>query len=229
MRQSSLLQPTFIDTANNRYAQALRTLAFVALSAALVTASGCQSMHTKTQPLPSTTAPAPSANVLTPAKLDSFMISGKIGITTAATEQQAAQAGSAFYAWGQENERFVIELMGALGLGKTNISYDGQTATLVSEKTGTLSANSPDELLQKATGWQVPISQLPYWISGHPTPTDTGHQVDNSGRLVAAINGDWTASFSYDGDKTLPSKILARHDQGHKVVMTIIHQTPQPQ
>lgn len=44
------------------------------------------------------------------------------------------QGGSAFYAWGQQNDRFAIELIGALGIGKTNIEYDGQTATLVSEK-----------------------------------------------------------------------------------------------
>lgn len=205
----------------------IKTLAFIALSAALVATTGCQSMRTKSTPVQPTVTPTAAANVLTPTKLDSFMINGKIGIVTPATERAKAQAGSAFYAWGQQNERFAIELMGALGLGKTNIEYDGQTATLVSEKTGTLTANSPDELLLKATGWQVPISQLPYWISGHPTPTDTGHQIDTSGRLAAAINGDWTANFTYEGAQTLPSKISVRNTQGHKVVMTINHQSSQ--
>ncbi|MDO5770322.1 MAG: lipoprotein insertase outer membrane protein LolB, partial [Psychrobacter sp.] len=101
----------------------------------------------------STTSEADSSQ-LKPVKLDSFMINGKIGITVPATETRAAQGGSAFYAWGQQNDRFAIEIIGALGLGKTNIEFNGSTATLVSEKTGTLSASSPDELLKKATGWQ---------------------------------------------------------------------------
>lgn len=206
----------------------IKSLTLLALVATLGVTSGCQTMHAKpTSPTTGQALSKPPVSPVTPAKLDSFMINGKIGVTTAATENREAQAGSAFYAWGQQNERFAIELMGALGIGKTNIDYDGQTATLVSEKAGTLTANSPDELLQKATGWQVPISQLPYWISGRSAPSDTGQQLDVDGRLVAAINGNWTGEFSYANGQSLPNKITARHQSGHKVVMTINHQTVQ--
>jgi outer membrane lipoprotein LolB len=202
----------------------LKSLAGIAMLAGLLGVTGCQSMQTKT---PAPVITTPGGTVTAPAKLDTFTINGKIGITTPATAQAPAQAGSAFYAWGQQGDRFAIELVGALGIGKTNIEYNGQTATLVSEKTGSMTASSPDELLKKATGWQVPISQLPYWISGKPAPSDSGQQVDEAGRLVAAVNGDWTANFTYEGAKILPNKINVRSDQGHKVVMTIMHQTSQ--
>ena len=95
--------------------------------------------------------------------------------------------------------------------------------TLVSEKTGTLTANDPETLLKKATGWQAPISQMPYWISGRPAPSDSAPQLDAQNRLVSSVNGEWNASFTYKGDDKLPSKISAVRSQGNKVVMTINH------
>lgn len=195
---------------------------FSAMTATLVITSGCQSLKTANATnQPTTTLQAQNAEQ--PQKLETFNITGKIGVTMPANETTGAQGGSAFYAWGQQDDRFAIELIGALGIGKTNIEYDGQTATLVSEKTGTLTADNPDTLLQKATGWQAPISQMPYWISGHPAPSDSAPEMDDQSRLISSVNGDWSASFTYKGADKLPSKISAVQPQGNKVVMTINH------
>lgn len=195
---------------------------FTAMTAALVITSGCQSLKTaSTTNQPTTTVQG--QNAVQPQKLESFNITGKIGVTVPAKDNTGAQGGSAFYAWGQENDRFAIELIGALGIGKTNIEYNGQTATLVSEKTGTLTADDPETLLMKATGWQAPISQMPYWISGRPAPSDSAPQLDARNRLVSSVNGDWRASFTYNGADKLPNKITAVQPQGNKVVMTINH------
>lgn len=196
---------------------------FAAMTAAIVITSGCQSMKTANATnQPSTTIQG--QNTEQPKKLESFNITGKIGVTTAASDTTGAQGGSAFYAWGQQNDRFAIELIGALGIGKTNIEYNGQSATLVSEKTGILNAADPETLLKKATGWQAPISQMPYWISGRPAPSDSAPQLDVQKRLISSVNGEWRASFSYKGNDKLPNKISAVQSQGNKVVMTIDHQ-----
>ncbi|PYE40975.1 lipoprotein insertase outer membrane protein LolB [Psychrobacter fozii] len=191
---------------------------FTAMAAALVITSGCQSLKTAS----ATNQPTTTIQEQ-PQKLESFNITGKIGVTTPANDTAEAQGGSAFYAWGQQDDRFAIELIGALGIGKTNIEYDGQTATLVSEKTGSLTANDPETLLKKATGWQAPISQMPYWISGRPAPSDSAPEMDAQKRLISSVNGEWTASFTYKGTDKLPSKISAVQPQGNKVVMTINH------
>ncbi|GAF55244.1 outer membrane lipoprotein LolB [Psychrobacter sp. JCM 18901] len=193
-----------------------------AITAAMVITSGCQSLKTANATNQSTTT-VQGQNAEQPKKLESFNITGKIGVTTPANDSTGTQGGSAFYAWGQQNDRFAIELIGALGIGKTNIEYNGQTATLVSEKTGTLTADDPETLLKKATGWQAPISQMPYWISGRPAPSDSAPQMDDQSRLVSSVNGEWTASFTYKGTDKLPSKISAVQPQGNKVVMTINH------
>ena len=195
---------------------------FAAVTTALVITSGCQSLKTANATnQPSTTLQGQNAEP--PQKLENFNITGKIGVTIPANDTTGTQGGSAFYAWGQQNDRFAIELIGALGIGKTNIEYNGQTATLVSEKTGTLTADDPETLLKKATGWQAPISQMPYWISGRPAPSDSAPQLDDQNRLISSVNGEWTASFTYKGSDKLPNKISAVLPQGNKVVMTINH------
>ena len=194
-----------------------------AMAAAMVITSGCQSLKTANatnQPIGTVQGQIPEQ----PKKLESFNITGKIGVTTPGKDNSGNQGGSAFYAWGQQNDRFAIELIGALGIGKTNIEYNGQTATLVSEKTGTLTAADPETLLKKATGWQAPISQMPYWISGRPAPSDSAPQLDDQNRLISSVNGEWQANFNYKGNDKLPNKISAVQSQGNKVVMTIDHQ-----
>lgn len=197
--------------------KSIKAVTLAALSAAILLASGCQSM----QGTNTTAKPSP---IIQAEKLNNFNINGKIGVTMPSASDNNSQGGSAFYAWGQQNERFAIELIGALGIGKTNIEYDGRTATLVSEKTGTLTADDPETLLQKATGWQAPISQMPYWIAGRSAPSDSASKNDAQDRLVSTVNGDWTANFTYKGTDILPSKISAIQPTGQKVVMTINHQ-----
>lgn len=155
-----------------------------------------------------------------------FSITGKIGITTLIDGKK--QAYSAFYAWGQQDDRFAIELVGALGLGATNIWYDGQNATLTNDQTGTLVAANADELLTQATGWHAPISQLPYWILGKSAPSDSDIVLDNH-RLSQATNGDWTANFDYASHPPsahLPRRLIISHKDGHRLMMTITHNSP---
>ncbi len=190
-------------------------LLLAACSAAFIL-SGCQSL--------SSTAPTATTQMVNADKLERFNITGKIGVSAPNRLTDKTEGGSAFYAWGQEQDRFAIELIGALGIGKTNIEYNGQTATLVSEKTGTLTADDPETLLEQATGWQAPISQLPYWISGRPAPSDSASTLDAQNRLLTAVNGAWQASFSYSGSDTLPNKITVTQPQGQRVIMTINHQ-----
>lgn len=150
----------------------------------------------------------------------SFTIAGKIGITTQTPEGK--QAGSAFYTWNQVDKRFAIELTGVLGMGATTISFDGVSAKLISEKTGEISADSPEELLTRATGYYAPISQLPYWIVGRVAPSDTQSSFDGE-RLLTSNNQHWQATFDYAKQSKQPNRLTITHTDGHKVVMTIAH------
>ena len=190
----------------------MKKISLITICASALLLSACASTQAVKPTNPSTppTADAPIR----------FSTTGKIGITT--QTDAGAQGGSAFYAWAQEDDRFSIDLTGALGIGATEIRYDGRTATLNSERTGLISADSPEELLLSATGWQAPISQLPYWIVGRSAPSDSTQTYDAQNRLATAVNGAWTANFEYKG--TQPNRLRITHTDGHRVVMTITHQ-----
>ncbi|UNK05167.1 lipoprotein insertase outer membrane protein LolB [Psychrobacter raelei] len=196
----------------------------LALAACAVVITGCQT--TQTLGGANTTQVVTAGDAQYPDLLKSFSIRGKIGVTTPKTQTAAAQSGSAFYVWAQEDERFAIDITGALGIGHTVIEYDGNTATLVSDRTGEISAASPEELLQQATGWQAPISQLRHWISGRPAPTDSNSELDAQGRLQTSQNGDWIARFDYKDSAAQtrrPNKITVMRNDGHRVILTIAH------
>lgn len=184
--------------------------------------TGCQTVAKKPVTPATTVSPTTVATTSTPqpqqpiqaALPAQFTINGKIGITT------PQQTGSAFYTWAQQGESFAIDIAGALNAGQTTIRYNGDTATLVNDK-GEMAAASPEDLLFKATKWQAPISQLPYWIMGQAAPSDSDNQSDGQNRLATAHNGDWTADFTYGDNTRLPSRINMRHPQGYKVVLTI--------
>ncbi len=149
-----------------------------------------------------------------------FVITGKIGITTITANGK--EAVSAFYTWHQQDKRFAIDLTGALGMGATSISFDGKTAKFVGEDANTMTADSPEELLYQATGWQAPISQLSYWVMGKIAPDDIA-SVFEHGQLVTSTNQDWSASFEYPKNSHQPNRLTMTHIDGHKVVMTIAH------
>lgn len=147
-----------------------------------------------------------------------FNIMGKIGITT--QTKDGKQAGSAFYNWVQNDENFIIDLTGALGVGATQIHYDGQLATLTNNKSN-ITADTPEELLLKTTGWHAPISQLPHWIMGRSAEGDESIFED---KLRQAVHGDWTAEFDYPKNSSRPNRLVINHVDGHRVVMTVTHQ-----
>ncbi len=149
-----------------------------------------------------TAASQPAINNPTAIKNIQFSVTGKIGVRT------PKQNGSAFYAWTQVNDRFAIELTGALGIGQTYIEGIPGQVSLTSSKTGLIQAETPEELLQRATGWQAPISYLAHWIEAQPAEADAQPQYDEQKRLAILDEGGWHVQFSYNELEKLPQKLV---------------------
>lgn len=148
-----------------------------------------------------------------------FNLQGKIGVRT------PQQSGSAFFTWLQQQDQFDIELTGILGVGKTQIQGKPGEVTLNSAKTGLMTAASPEELLEKATGWQAPIMHLTYWIQAKPATANAQITRDHNNRLKQLIEDGWTVDFSYNDTQTLPNKLLLKQalaeDQENRITMVI--------
>ena len=183
------------------------SLTLIATSTLVLT--GCQ-QYTKPQ--------APSISQI-PEAANNFNLQGKIGVKT------PGQSGSAFFTWVQQQDSFDIELSGILGVGKTQIQGKPGEVTLNSAKTGLITAASPEELLEKATGWQAPIMHLTYWIQAKPATANAQITKDQNNRLKQLIEDGWTVDFSYNDTQTLPNKLLLKQalaeDQENRITMVI--------
>lgn len=135
---------------------------------------------------------------------NNFSLQGKIGVRT------PQQSGSAFFTWLQQQDQFDIELTGILGVGKTQIQGKPGEVTLNSAKTGLITATTPEELLEKATGWQAPIMHLAYWVQAKPATSNAQATNDEQNRLKQLIEDGWTVDFSYNDAQTLPNKLLLK-------------------
>lgn len=178
--------------------------AFFPAALVLTTLVGCQQ---QLPPLPPITSlpPVEGGSCVTPPPPMPlvFQLTGKIGVRT------PQQSGSAFYAWGQQEGRFSIDLSGALGIGKTTIESNGTRFVLQNANTGRLEADQPETLLEQATGWRAPISLLPKWVMGLPDQTSSPATYDAMQRLQTLTEQGWSVRFDYADDQAVrPSKLV---------------------
>ena len=171
--------------------------------------SGCQQF---TQPQASNVAQTPEAP-------RQFNLQGKIGVKT------PAQSGSAFFTWVQQQDEFDIELSGILGVGKTQISGRSRDVSLNSAKTGLIQAQTPEELLTRATGWQAPITHLIDWVQAKPATTQAKISKDEQNRPTQFLEDGWTVALSYNDQAQLPNKLILKQSlesgQENRITMLI--------
>ena len=98
--------------------------------------------------------------------------------------------------WLQQNVDYRIRLWGTLNVGSTLIVGSPDNVTL--ENSGeTKSASSPEELILGQLGYELPLSQLNYWIKGLPSP-DSEFQLsfNELNQLTTIEQADWTINLS---------------------------------
>lgn len=148
-----------------------------------------------------------------------FNLQGKIGVRT------PQQSGSAFFTWLQQQQQFDIELSGILGVGKTQISGQPGQVTLNSAKTGIIYAESPEELLEQAIGWQAPITHLVDWVQARPATVNAQIQKDPQQRPTQFIEDGWTVDLSYNDNVSLPNRLILKQalesGQENRITMLI--------
>ncbi|MEG0483622.1 MAG: lipoprotein insertase outer membrane protein LolB [Acinetobacter sp.] len=182
--------------------------------------TGCQQVVKPTQTTTTVGAPASTTtDIVIEKPTNQFSLEGKIGVKT------PKQSGSAFYTWVQDQQDFNIQLNGILGIGKTIIEGKSGEVTLNSSKTGLISAENPEELLEKATGWIAPITHIVAWVQAVPATENAQISRDNTQRISQIIEDGWTVDFNYKDQAKLPNKLILKQqleaDQENRITMVI--------
>ena len=143
--------------------------------------------------------------------IDGWQISGKIGI------QAPQDSGSGTLFWLQRQDYFDIRLSGPLGRGATRLTGRPEAVALEVAGQGRFEAESPEALVESQLGWQLPVSNLLWWVRGVPAPDSRSRvQLNADGRLARLQQDGWDVEYlSYTDEDgfSLPSRIkLAGRD-----------------
>ncbi|MFC3606888.1 lipoprotein insertase outer membrane protein LolB [Stutzerimonas tarimensis] len=155
--------------------------------------------------------------------IDGWQINGKIGI------RAPQESGSGTLFWLQRQDYFDIRLSGPLGRGATRLTGRPDAVTLEVANQGRFEAESPEALVEAQLGWQLPVSNLLWWVRGLPAP-DSRSQVtlDGGNRLARLQQDGWQVEFLAYADHagySLPERIRL---EGHEVQLTLVIKDWQP-
>lgn len=144
-------------------------------------------------------------------EIDGWQINGKIGI------RAPQDSGSGTLFWLQRQEYFDIRLSGPLGRGATRLTGRPDAVALEVAGQGRFEAQSPEALVHSQLGWQLPVSNLLWWVRGLPSPDSRSRvALDASGRLASLQQDGWDVQYlgySEQDQYSLPTRIkLAGHD-----------------
>lgn len=177
-----------------------RSVLATALAAAIILLAACAPQP----PRPPVNA---AANTALAQRLDHWELSGKIAL------RRGDRGHSGFLTWRQNGERYRIRVSGPLGTGGFTVDGSPQAVTLITADRQ-LTAASPEQLLDKALGWRIPVSPLIYWVRGLPAPGGLESIYYNQGLPATLSQDGWQVafdSFTTVGAVTLPSRLVLQH------------------
>lgn len=110
----------------------------------------------------------------------------------------------------QQSVEYHIRLWGTFNAGSTTVVGRPGFVTL-EQGNETLTANSPEDLILQQLGYELPVSNLSFWIKGLPVPDQEFDLDFNELNLLSTLNQDgWTVNYTdyrqYQ-DLSLPSTI----------------------
>jgi outer membrane lipoprotein LolB len=138
-----------------------------------------------------TTAPLQPFDIQAVKSLTDWQLKGKIAVQT------TGESGSAMAMWTQHQKNYTLSLSSPLGTPALQLVGRPGRVVLTTSDGKQFTAPTPEELLAKGWGWNLPVSYLQYWIRGLPVPhvAVTMHQYDHLHRLSRLLQANWTIQF----------------------------------
>ncbi|MET4025251.1 outer membrane lipoprotein LolB [Marinobacter sp. MBR-99] len=177
---------------------------------------GCTTIQL--EPLPEGMTDQPPANWAersrTLGQFQHWQLSGKLAV------RQPSDSGTAVINhWEQQGEYYDLALSSSfLGMGSTNLRGTPGFLELQLANGDTYQSSNPEQLVQAATGWQLPIDSLTWWIRGLPAPDGNFRLLFDDQQRLAIIRQDgWEIRYDrwqafIDDLPQLPARITALKD-----------------
>lgn len=122
--------------------------------------------------------------------MNNWSFSGRIAV------REGDEAHTARIDWEQENEHYLIKVWGTLSVGYTEISGRPGYVSLEQRGAEALVAGSPEELVYDQLGYDLPVSELKYWVRGIPAPGNEPElQLNDSQQLSRLTQFGWDIRY----------------------------------
>jgi outer membrane lipoprotein LolB len=160
---------------------------------------------------PETQAAAWRAHRVRMERIMAFDLQGRVAIAS------DKEGGNASFTWHQDGAAYQMRIMAPLAQGTFELNGDRLGVSLRTPQGETVDADTPEALLQRALGWQLPLSGLRFWALGIPAPGAVDHlELDPEGRLSELQQSGWRITVQqYDpvAGLPLPAKMSMVNDQ----------------
>jgi outer membrane lipoprotein LolB len=102
------------------------------------------------------------------------------------------------FAWEQNKANYVIDFYGPLHIGGAKIAGDENAVTLWKSANEKITAETPEELMLSQFGWELPLSEMKYWILALASPdfsVDSAN-FDSYNHLAALEQQNWQIKYT---------------------------------
>lgn len=113
--------------------------------------------------------------------------------------------------WEQNGYHYQLLIFGPLGQGSARLDGQPFRVRLTTSDGKTLAASSPEELIRQGLGWDLPLSNLVYWIRALPAPGEYQSLTSNQ-LLQGPWDIEWRRFTEVEGYQ-LPSLLIARRGE----------------
>jgi outer membrane lipoprotein LolB len=198
-------------------------LGFLVLCASLALLSACATQTPLTEKTKEQNWKSNKAEL---EKIHSWTLQGRIAV------QMEKQSGSASLQWKQDDEEYLIRIIGPFGKGTIELNGNKQGVSLRDANDQLQHAKDAETLLKSYLGWYVPINGLHYWIRGLPNPEQSIETMvlDENSRISALSQAGWQVSYGAYMKVDMPylPRKLEIRNQGLKVKLTVRKWQPRP-
>lgn len=134
--------------------------------------------------------------------------------------RQDKESWQASLRWQQDSTDYEVQVLGPFSMGGLILKGDDQQVILTLADGQQWQAKAPEGLLKQATGWQLPISALRYWVRGLPATNLplAKKELNDDAQIITMTQGEWQIKFpeymKVKG-KLLPRKVFIENSQLH--------------
>jgi len=177
--------------------------------AVLMLSAGCRTLSPGAEVGPGADAPWPEQRAALE-KLDRYGLSGRVAVAA------QGQGFSASLRYQQQPRSSNLALDGPLGIGGLRVDIEGDDIAIATSRGEKLDGQAARDELERRLGFQLPLTELRWWLLGLPAPGEVSlNQDGGSGEIRDFTQNGWHVSINSRAPGlgfALPQRLTAERD-----------------